>query len=1158
MPLSTNLFLNRRFLLVLAGFVAAWCFPVAVSAQVSGSGINRIVIISVDGLRPDLIQQSDPGEFPGFERLMAQGAFTFNARVDPDISVTLPNHVSMLTGRFVGGPDGHDWFSNVNPSPGETIHAAKGSYVQSIFDVVHDRGGRTAVFATKTKFALFDQSYDAVSGAVDLTGSDEGRDKIDAFVFRQSSSSLVDTFRTYTEANGFQMALLHLADLDTAGHAGGWDSGLTSAYSFAVRLADHLIADVLDFVSSDPGYAGRTTVIVTADHGGTGLEHGLPTVPGNYTIPFFVWGPEVTPGGDLYALNPTRTDPGAGYISRTLSATATPIFNVDAANLALSRLGYPAIAGSTVDAAQDLVVNDDGTPPPTPLPPIAAFSGVPNGLNLALDATASSDPDGSLVLFRWDLGDGTLLEGPNLTHSYAAAGTYTVMLTVTDDQGLTDSASEIFTIDGAVSEQMVVDFQDGVSPTGSYTGTRDTKLRSDAAETAFGDDPLLEADGFPPYRVLLAWDLSAIPPSAAVLSAELTLEVMDVSGDTYGLFGLNRAWSEAEATWLEADAQNSWDLGVSGHDRETDPLATFSPNSLGELAIQLNAAGIAQLQRWVLDPSTNHGFLFDIVGNATDGVDIASRETPDPSSRPRLSVTYSTDPNQAVNLPPTASFNTAPSAPGIGESAVFDGSGSSDIDGTIVAYDWDFGDGTLASGAQASHAFAAVGQYSVSLTVTDDGGASSTTHQLIAVLGDTVTTLAFQDGLSPSLDYLGTRDTKIKSDEPNTAFGDAIGLEADGMPDYGILLQWDITEVPAGATVLSASLSVSVLNPSSNTYEMYEMVRAWSEVQADWTRASIGTSWSAEGAAGVGDRAAPVVGRVQAVTTGRFTFPLNENGLAMVQRWLDLPQENFGLILQDYDGATNGIDFFSREESNAADRPRLEIEYTTQTASPTRLLIISDAGNPVIVQDASTVSTSVDPEVDSLTPVVDQFLHDPRLVDAALESVDREYRVLSGRNSSAVILVPASDSSLVDRSPGAFALDGIHMVGGRARAVYTTTLARGLTSIAVPAGGRLYVPGESPPSSLSTHTTPVPAGAPLGSGLRAYPNPFDSALQVEYPGADAGRVDIIDVLGRTVASVQMSAGRAQVPDGHLVPGTYVLRLHRDGHADESTLVIKAR
>ena len=91
-----------------------------------------------------------------------------------------------------------------------------------------------------------------------------------------------------------------------------------------------------------------------------------------------------------------------------------------------------------------------------------------------------------------------------------------------------------------------------------------------------------------------------------------------------------------------------------------------------------------------------------------------------------------TDPN--ANTPPTASFTSSCTE----LTCTFDGSGSSDSDGTITAYDWNFGDGNTASGATTSHTYAASGTFNVSLTVTDDDSATDTA-------GDSVTVTAAGD-----------------------------------------------------------------------------------------------------------------------------------------------------------------------------------------------------------------------------------------------------------------------------------------------------------------------------------------------------------------------------------------------------------------------------
>ncbi len=65
----------------------------------------------------------------------------------------------------------------------------------------------------------------------------------------------------------------------------------------------------------------------------------------------------------------------------------------------------------------------------------------------------------------------------------------------------------------------------------------------------------------------------------------------------------------------------------------------------------------------------------------------------------------------------------------------FDGSGSSDPDGTIVAWEWDFGDGFTGVGETTSHRYAVIGEYDVTLRVIDNDGNSSETTILIEIVG---------------------------------------------------------------------------------------------------------------------------------------------------------------------------------------------------------------------------------------------------------------------------------------------------------------------------------------------------------------------------------------------------------------------------------------
>ncbi|MFI6518294.1 PKD domain-containing protein [Spirillospora sp. NPDC050679] len=78
--------------------------------------------------------------------------------------------------------------------------------------------------------------------------------------------------------------------------------------------------------------------------------------------------------------------------------------------------------------------------------PAAAFTSDCDQLKCGFNGSASSDPDGSIASYQWDFGDGGSATGATPEHTYAAAGTYTVKLTVTDDKGATATRSDTVTV----------------------------------------------------------------------------------------------------------------------------------------------------------------------------------------------------------------------------------------------------------------------------------------------------------------------------------------------------------------------------------------------------------------------------------------------------------------------------------------------------------------------------------------------------------------------------------------------------------------------------------------------------------------------------------------------------------------------------------------
>jgi PKD repeat protein len=82
--------------------------------------------------------------------------------------------------------------------------------------------------------------------------------------------------------------------------------------------------------------------------------------------------------------------------------------------------------------------------------PVAVTSATTADLTVTVDGTGSTDPDGAITGYLWDFGDGTTAEEPTTSHTYAAAGTYTVTLTVTDDGSR--PAEGATTVDVSVTE----------------------------------------------------------------------------------------------------------------------------------------------------------------------------------------------------------------------------------------------------------------------------------------------------------------------------------------------------------------------------------------------------------------------------------------------------------------------------------------------------------------------------------------------------------------------------------------------------------------------------------------------------------------------------------------------------------------------------------
>ncbi|NOJ60757.1 PKD domain-containing protein, partial [Arthrobacter sp. 260] len=426
----------------------------------------------------------------------------------------------------------------------------------------------------------------------------------------------------------------------------------------------------------------------------------------------------------------------------------------------------------------------------------------------SVDGGESSDADGSVVGYAWDFGDGGSGSGVTSSWTYAEAGTYSVTLTVTDDDGATHSTSTDVTV---------------VAPPVDPEDPEEPPVNGVVARDAFGRSL---ATGLGAADVGGAWSLNG---AASYFSVADGVGVMNLS--RAGL-GPSAYLGEVSSDEVDASVEISLDkvangggvfaslqgrvvpgagdyrakVKVAGNGALTLYISRLANGSEVTLASQvltgvsyalgdsvvvrmeatgtsptvLNAkawkAGSAEPAAWQLSEEDSTASL-----QVAGGVGIQSYLTGSATNAPvrvqfdELNVTSQgqppVDPEDPEDPPvangaPVAAFTS--SVEGLVVSV--DGGESSDADGSVVGYAWNFGDDITATTPTASHTYAAAGTYSVTLTVTDNDGATHSTTESVTVA-------------APPVDPEDPEDPPVVNVAPVAAFTsstDGLALTVDG------------------------------------------------------------------------------------------------------------------------------------------------------------------------------------------------------------------------------------------------------------------------------------------------------------------------------------------------------------------------------------------
>ncbi|MCB4791769.1 MAG: PKD domain-containing protein [Elusimicrobia bacterium] len=272
---------------------------------------------------------------------------------------------------------------------------------------------------------------------------------------------------------------------------------------------------------------------------------------------------------------------------------------------------------------------------------------------------------------------------------------------------------------------------------------------------------------------------------------------------------------------------------------------TFNINNTGENTLNWSASATVS---WLACSPASGSLSSQAVSTVTASVNTTSLSTgtytgtitvtdPNASNNPQ-SVTVSLLVKQ--NQPPIASFTATPASGQAPLTVAFNASASSDPDGSITSYSWNFGDGQTGSGATASHVYITSGTFNAALTVTDNLTATNAKSIAITVSAKpkialnpaSLTLTATKDGANPAANQTlafndGSADTNNQffsiynigggSDFQWTATASPSWLlcsPSSGVSSATIAVSAVSSEIPPGRS--TATISISVLNAINN------------------------------------------------------------------------------------------------------------------------------------------------------------------------------------------------------------------------------------------------------------------------------------------------------------------------------------------------------
>ena len=432
------------------------------------------------------------------------------------------------------------------------------------------------------------------------------------------------------------------------------------------------------------------------------------------------------------------------------------------------------------------------SPMPVNEPPQVLFTispGVPvAGQNTIFDASKSRDIGGRIESYLWDFGDGSKtgkMSEPMANHNFHEGVHCTVILTVEDDEGAVNISSKKIIVNNP--------------PQANFTVT--------PQHPAVGD--------------LVKFDASESYDAEDGRKLEYYWAINNNSATFEGVSPPRQPFDEKGMNWINLTVRDK--SGAEGHKnvhlKINQPpiphIALCSPRfTLGEM-INFSGETSEDLDGEIV------GYIWDFGDDSpADYNNSAMHNYHDGGNKTvKLLVTDNdgaiSDVSQEIfiNTPPIAKFSINPKQPNKGESITFDASASSDPDGSIKRYMWDFGVGKAEPEVYYSefveHIYSRLQEYRVSLTVEDDKGARNSTSQVVEIKDiNTKATLNSLNADKQSPQEMGAAViwTAVATDTDNDPLEFQFHMDGNVVQDWSASSSWSWTSDKTGTHVIEAKV----------------------------------------------------------------------------------------------------------------------------------------------------------------------------------------------------------------------------------------------------------------------------------------------------------------------------------------------------------------